>query len=84
MFLDQARDLFGTQNGSTVDHGLMQIRIIINKGNNAVIRAMVESIEQLSTGFSCTIDDDAARVRAGTELMPSTRSQAHATDADKK
>ena len=79
MFLNQAGDIYRTQDRSTVNHGLMQIRIVIDKGDNPIIRPMVQGIEQLATRFACTINNDAAGIRAGANLMPGARRQALCT-----
>ena len=54
----------------------MQSRVIVNKRNNTVVRTVVQRIQQLPPRFASTVNNDAARIGMGVELMPGTRDQA--------
>ncbi|CAI8448540.1 MAG: Uncharacterised protein [Halieaceae bacterium] len=49
MLFDQTGKVIRPQHRTAIDHRLVQIGVIVDKGHHAVIRAVIECIQQLTT-----------------------------------
>ena len=49
MLLYQVGQLIRSQDRTTIDHCLVQIGVVVDKCHHAVIRAVIEGIQQLTT-----------------------------------